>query len=91
MPSAIHPISGSHIDAQFRYAFAHWLPVSQVAGLNLTQSGFNTGLRHLVAEAAEPFCIGFTPILLLVTDEFDHGNKCSIKATENLREFRREA
>jgi hypothetical protein len=21
------------------------------------------------------------PILLLVTDEFDHGNKCSIKAT----------
>ncbi len=72
MPSAVHPISGAHVDTQFGYALAHWLPVPEVPGLDLAQPGCNSGPRHLVAKAAEPFRIRFTTILLLVADEFDY-------------------
>jgi hypothetical protein len=40
--------------------------------LDLAQPGCNSGPRHLVAKAAEPFRIRFTTILLLVADEFDY-------------------
>jgi hypothetical protein len=73
MPSAVHPISSTHVDAQFSHAVAHGPRVAKIAGLHLAQPGRNSGPRHLVAEAANPFRVGFTPILLLVTDEFDHG------------------
>jgi len=73
--------SGAHMDAQFSHAISHRFAVAQIAELNLMQPSPNSSLRQSVAEAAEPFRVGFTPILLLITDEFDHGNKCSIKAT----------
>jgi hypothetical protein len=60
------------MDSQLDHALADRLRVTQVPGLDLAQPGFDSGLRHSVAEAAEPFCVRFTPILLLVTDEFDH-------------------
>jgi hypothetical protein len=37
------------------------------------QPGLDSGLRHSITETAEPFRVRFTPILLLVPDEFDHG------------------
>jgi hypothetical protein len=73
MPPAIHPISSTYVDAQFGYGLTDWLAVSKVSGFELAQPGFNSGLRHSVAEIAEPLRVRFTPILLLVTDEFDHG------------------
>jgi len=73
MPSAIHPISGANVNPQFRYALAHRFRVAQVAGFNLAEPGGNADLGRFVAKTAEPFGVWFTPILVLVTDKFDHG------------------
>ena len=81
MLPAVHSIAGARMDTQFSHTITHRFAVAQIAELNLMQPGPNSSLRQFVAETAEPFRVGFMPILLLVTDEFDHGNKCSIKAT----------
>lgn len=60
------------MDAQFCDALANRLAVTEVSALDLAKSGSNPGLGHMVAETAEPFRIRFTPVLVLVTDKFDH-------------------
>jgi len=81
VPPAIHSVASAHMNAQLRHALTHRLCVAQIARFNLVESGSNTDLGSLVTKAAEPIGIWFAPILALVTDEFDHKNKCSIKAT----------
>jgi hypothetical protein len=60
------------MNPQFHHTLAHRLRVAQIAGFNLPESGSDADLGHFVANAAEPFGIRFAPILVLVTDEFDH-------------------
>jgi hypothetical protein len=75
------------MNAQFRYSLAHRLRVTQVAGFELAESGGDANLGHFIAKSAKPFGVRFAPILVLVTDEFDHESDCSIKATNRLREI----
>jgi hypothetical protein len=79
--SAIDPVASAHVNPQLRHALAHRLLVAQIAGFNLAESGCDANLGHFVAKAAESFGIRFAAILLLVTDELDHANNRSIKAT----------
>jgi hypothetical protein len=72
MPSEIDSVPCAHMNAQFRHALAHWLRVAQVAGFDLAESGSDANLGHFVTKAAKPFGVLFAPILVLVTDEFDH-------------------
>jgi hypothetical protein len=60
------------VNPQLRHALAHRLCIAWIAGFELAQSGSDANLGHFVTKTAEPFGIGFTAILVLVTDEFDH-------------------
>jgi hypothetical protein len=78
---AIDPVASAYVNSQLCHALTDRLRVAQIAGFNLAESGSDANLGHFVAKTAEPFCIRFASILLLVADEFDQESKCSIKAT----------
>jgi len=80
--SAINPVPSAHVDAQFGHALAHGLGIAEIAGLDLPQSGSDPGLGYLVPQRGDPLDERRTSIVFLVLDELDHGNKCSIKATD---------
>ena len=80
-PSAINPVSVTHINTQLRYALTHRLSVAKISGFNLAEPGSNAGFRNFVPKRRDPLDERRTSILISVVDEFDHKNKCSIKAT----------
>ena len=84
MPTAINAIAGTDMNPQFHHAFTHRLRIAKVPRLNLTESGSDSDLGNFVAKAAKPLGVWFASILLLVADEFDHKNDCSIKATTSI-------
>ena len=80
---AINPVTGTDINSQFRYTFAHRLAVAKVPGFSLAQPGYDTSFCFCVAQSCHPLPERVFPALFLVVDEFEHENKCSIKATIN--------
>lgn len=73
MPPAIYPVTCANMNPQFDYAVANRLEVAKVFKFNLAQPTCNSRFCNFVAEVAKPFGIWFVPVLLLVTDDFDHG------------------
>jgi len=72
VPSAIHPVTGSHMDSQLRHALADRFRIAQIAGFDLAQPYNDPSFRFGVTKCCHPLSERISTALFVVVDDLDH-------------------
>jgi len=73
VPSAIHPVTSSHMNPQLRHAPTDSLRIAQIAGFDLAHPHNNLSQSFGVAKCRHPLSKWVSPVLFLVVNDLDHG------------------